>query len=129
MAMKMSPTTVTPRIIGVSVLARRRSSMSSFVMIALEEVPVIPAITSASRAPHPTMSPKTKPAPILISTQEPPEIRRVLALPKNSSWSNSSPRLNSSSTSPKTAISSISPAGKLSGNHCVCGLARTPTTM
>ena len=52
---------------GVSRLASRRSSISSFVTIALDEVAVIPAMMSASRVPQPTHMPKAKPTPMLIS--------------------------------------------------------------
>ena len=37
-------------------------------MMALEDVPVIPAITRASRLPQPTIRPNAKPTPMLIRT-------------------------------------------------------------
>ena len=42
-----------PRISRVSGLPRRRSSTSSFVTMALDEMPVAPAMTSASLVPQP----------------------------------------------------------------------------
>ncbi|OUE31022.1 hypothetical protein BFL35_07180 [Clavibacter michiganensis] len=66
--MKMSSTTVTPRIMGVSSFASRFSSMRSFVTMALEEVAVIPAMTSASRVPQPRAKPNAKPTPMLMRT-------------------------------------------------------------
>ena len=127
--MKMSSTTVTPRIMGVSSLASRFSSMSSLVTMALEEVAVIPAMMSASQVPQPRANPNAKPTPMLMSTYEPPEMMSFPALPKNSSWSNSSPRLNSRRIRPKTAISSMSPEAKSRGNQSTFGLARSPTSM
>ena len=48
----MSSTTMMPRISRLSGLASRRSSMSSLVTIADDEMPTAPAMTSASlRAP------------------------------------------------------------------------------
>ncbi|KAF0257083.1 hypothetical protein CMMCAS03_14815 [Clavibacter michiganensis subsp. michiganensis] len=127
--MKMSSTTVTPRIMGVSSLARRFSSMSSLVTMALEDVAVMPAMMSASRVPQPSANPNANPTPMLMSTYEPPEMMSLPALPKNSSWSNSSPRLNSRRIRPNTAMSSMSPEAKSSGNQSTFGLARRPTSM
>jgi hypothetical protein len=83
--MKMSSTTVTPRIMGVSGLARRLSSMSSFVTMALELVAVMPATMSASRVPQPSIKPKANPAPMLSAMYEPPEMISFPAFEKNSS--------------------------------------------
>ena len=127
--MKMSSTTAMPRMTGVSRLARRRSSMSSFVMIALDDTAVMPAITSASRPPQPTQNPKPMPTAMLIAMRVPPESSSAFALPKNSSWSNSSPRLNSRKISPKVATSSTSAGSKSSGKKWVFGLASSPTSM
>ncbi len=66
--MKTSSMTVTPRIIGVSSFASRRSSMSSFVTIALDEVAVMPAMMRASRVPQPSENPNANPIPMLIAT-------------------------------------------------------------
>jgi hypothetical protein len=66
--MKTSSMTVTPRIIGVSSFARRRSSMRSFVTMALDDVAVIPAMIRASRVPHPSENPNANPTPMLIAT-------------------------------------------------------------
>ena len=46
-------------------------------------------------------------AALLMTMYEPPETISLPKLPKNSSWSNSSPRLNRSRISPKIAISSM----------------------
>ena len=127
--MKMSSTTAMPRITGVSRLASRRSSISSFVMIALDETAVIPAITSASLPPQPTHMPNAKPTPMLIAMRVPPESSRARALLKNASWSNSSPRLNSRKIRPKVATSSTLADGTLSGTKWVLGLASRPTSM
>jgi hypothetical protein len=54
---------VIPRIILVSRLASRRSSTTSFVTIADDEIPTAPPITSASRDPHPSENPSAKPPP------------------------------------------------------------------
>ena len=54
-------------------------------MIALDDTAVMPAITSASRAPQPTQKPKTMPTAMLITMRVPPEISSAFALPKNSS--------------------------------------------
>ena len=70
--MKTSSSTMTPRMTGVSRLGSRRSSMSSLVMIALDDTPVIPAMISASRVPQPTNSPNTNPSPKLIAIRVPP---------------------------------------------------------
>ena len=83
--MKMSSTTAMPRMTGVSRFARRRSSMSSFVMIALDDTAVMPAITRASRPPQPTQNPKARPTAMLIRMRVPPESSSAFALPKNSS--------------------------------------------
>ena len=105
--MNTSSTTVIPRITGVSRLGSRFSSISSLVTIALDEVAVIPAMMSASLVPQPTHSPNAKPTPILMAMRMPPDSNSEPALPKNSSWSNSRPRLNSSRMSPNTAMSSM----------------------
>jgi hypothetical protein len=52
-----------PRIIGVSSLPTRRRSISSLVTIALEEVPIIPAITKVSATPQSSAQPSARPAP------------------------------------------------------------------
>jgi len=44
---------------------------------------------------------------MLTTMYEPPEMMSLPKLPKNSSWSNSRPRLNSSRMSPKIAMSSM----------------------
>ena len=53
-----------PRISLVSGLARRRSSTSSFVTMALDEMPVAPAMTKASFVPQPSAKPNASPAPM-----------------------------------------------------------------
>jgi hypothetical protein len=62
-----------------------RNILSSFVTMALEDVAVIPAMMSASRAPQPTQNPNAMPMPKLMIRRVPPESRRPLALLKNSS--------------------------------------------
>ena len=58
----MSSTTMMPRIRRLSGFANRRSSMSSFVTIAEDEMPTAPAITSASGVPHPSAKPERQAA-------------------------------------------------------------------
>ena len=115
--------------VGVSRFARRRSSISSFVTIALDDVAVMPARMSASRVPQPTQKPNSRPTPKLIAMRVPPEMISTRALPKNSSWSNSSPRLKSRKMRPKIAMNVMSADSKLSGNQVKCGLAMNPTSM
>ena len=55
-ARNRSSSTMIPRISRVSGLPRRRSSTRSFVTMALDEMPVAPAMTSASLLPTPTRS-------------------------------------------------------------------------
>ena len=54
-----------PRISRVSGLASRRSSTSSLVTMADDEMPVAPAMISASFAPQPIAKPSARPAPML----------------------------------------------------------------
>ena len=63
----MSSTTMIPRIIRLSGLASRRSSVSSFVTMADDEMPTAPAITNASAVPQPRDRPNRKPPPTLSS--------------------------------------------------------------
>ena len=90
--MKTSSTTAMPSTVGVSRFASRRNSISSFVMIALDDIAVMPAMMSASRVPQPTNRPNTKPLPMFIAMRIPPDSSSRRALPKNSSVSNSRPR-------------------------------------
>jgi hypothetical protein len=64
-ARNTSSTTMMPRIRRVSELARRRSSINSLVAMADDEIPTMPAMTSASRLPHPRAKPSTRPPPRL----------------------------------------------------------------
>ena len=52
-----------PRIIPVSGLATRRRSRISFVTIAVDDIPIMPAMTKISRVPQPKAQPSTSPAP------------------------------------------------------------------
>ncbi len=61
--MNTSSTTMIPRIIPVSGLETRRRSRISLVTIAVDEVPIMPAITKISRVPQPSAHPSTRPAP------------------------------------------------------------------
>ena len=52
-----------PRIIPVSGLEIRFRSSSSFVTIAVDDVPIMPATTNISGVPQPSANPSTSPAP------------------------------------------------------------------
>ena len=52
-----------PRIIPVSGFLTRLRSRISLVTIAVDDVPIMPAITKISRVPHPSVQPNTMPAP------------------------------------------------------------------
>ena len=52
-----------PRIIPVSGFLTRFRSRISLVTIAVDDVPIIPAITKISRVPQPRAQPSTSPAP------------------------------------------------------------------
>lgn len=52
-----------PRIIPVSGFLTRLRSRISLVTIAVDDVPIMPAITKISRVPHPSDQPKIMPAP------------------------------------------------------------------
>src|SRR4029453_9201743 len=125
----MSSTTMIPRIRRLSGLARRRSSTSSLVAIADDEMPTAPAMTNASRVPHPSAKPSASPPPTLSPRKTAPAASSLRPPPMRSSSENSSPRWNSSRPSPSAASSSRSSGSSTSTTPGVPGPNRMPATM
>ena len=101
----------------------------SLVTIAVDDVPIIPAMTKISRVPQPSAQPSTRPAPKLSAMYEPPAQSRRRPPPRSSLMENSIPRWNSSRTSPSIASRWISSGSSSTTMPGVCGPKTIPATM
>ncbi len=113
-----------PRISGVSRLPSRRSSVSSLVTIAELEIATAPAMTSASRSPHPNAKPSTTPASTFSPRNTTPAVASRRPPASRSRTENSRPRWKSSITSPNVASSPSSSGESTSEIPGVCGPER-----
>ena len=97
--------------------------------IAVDDVPIIPAITKISRVPQPRAQPSASPAPKFSAMYAPPAHSNRRPPPISSLTENSIPRWKSSRTSPSVASSSISCGSSSTTIPGVCGPKTIPATM